>query len=166
MDISAFEMIKRSDVVVTVGEYNKLLAAVTDHLRMPYFITSPVPVEQPLSSYHIRMVPDIHTYTLAIRDLFQHYHWKDVGVLYNTAYGKCLKSVITRSKEYNQSLKIERGMIEPVIKIMIFAIHLINSLMPDNHYAEHVWEKIQQTTFRKKLISRKISLDRSCKLYH
>ena len=81
-------MIKRSNVVVIVGQYNKMFAAVTDNLRMPYFITSPVPVEQEVSSYHIRMIPEIDKYTLAIRDLFQHYNWKTVGVLYDTFHGR------------------------------------------------------------------------------
>ena len=80
-------MIRRSSVVVIVGQYNKMFAAVTDNLRMPYFITSPVPVEQKVSSYHIRMIPEIDKYTLAIRDLFQHYNWKTVGILYDTHHG-------------------------------------------------------------------------------
>lgn len=81
-------MIKRSNVVVIVGQYNKVFAAVTDHLRMPYFITSPVAVEQEVSTYHIRMIPEIETYTLAIRDLFEHYNWKTVGVLYDESHGR------------------------------------------------------------------------------
>ena len=88
LDVSVLEMVKRSGVIATVGEYNSVYASVADHLRMPYFITSPVPVEQPLSPHHIRLVPDIRTYTLAIRDVFQHFSLRDVGVLYDTAYGK------------------------------------------------------------------------------
>ena len=88
LNILVLEMVKRAGVVATVGEYNSVYASVADHLRMPYFITSPVPVEQQFSPHHIRLVPDIRTYTLAIRDVFQHFSLRDVGVLYDTAYGK------------------------------------------------------------------------------
>lgn len=81
-------MIKQSNVVVVVGQYNKMFASVTDNLRMPYFITSPVPPEQKDSPYHIRVIPEIEIYTLAIRDLFQHYSWKIAGVLYDTSTGR------------------------------------------------------------------------------
>ena len=99
LDISVLEMVKRAGVVATVGEYNNVYASVADHLRMPYFITSPVPVEQPFSPHHIRLVPDIRTYTLAIRDVFQHFSLKDVGVLYDTAYGKTLIPPPPRKKK-------------------------------------------------------------------
>lgn len=99
-----FEMIKRSNVVVIVGQYNKVFAAVTDHLRMPYFITSPVAVEQEVSSYHIRMIPEIETYTLAIRDLFEHYNWKVVGILYDESHGAHIAASMMENRKGHKDL--------------------------------------------------------------
>lgn len=79
---------KKVNVVSLVGQFNELFSSLSDHLRIPYFITSPVPLGQPPSPYHIRFIPDVDMYTLALRDLFQHYGWTSAGVLYNTQYGK------------------------------------------------------------------------------
>jgi len=79
--------LKKVNVVSLVGKFSQLFSALSDHLRIPYFITSPVPLPQQPSPYHIRMIPDVDMYTLAIRDLFQHYGWRSAGVLYNTPFG-------------------------------------------------------------------------------
>lgn len=87
--LSAMIQIKEGNVVALVGQYSQLFSSLSDHLRIPYFITSPVTLENPPSPYHIRMIPDVDMYTLAIRDLFQHYEWKSAGVIYNTQFGRC-----------------------------------------------------------------------------
>ncbi|KAK3599487.1 hypothetical protein CHS0354_006615 [Potamilus streckersoni] len=66
-----------------VGHYNKVVAAVSEHLKIPYFVTSMVPHETDTSQYTLNMIPDATTYTAAIKDLFQHYKWTQSGIIYD-----------------------------------------------------------------------------------
>lgn len=85
---------RKANLVALVGQYDELYSAVTDHLRIPYFITSAVPRDKPTSPYHIQMIPDVNMHIRAIRDLFQHYKWKAAGVLYDTQQGSSLAALM------------------------------------------------------------------------
>ncbi|XP_060568232.1 glutamate receptor ionotropic, kainate 2-like isoform X3 [Ruditapes philippinarum] len=85
---------RRANLVAVVGQYNRLYSSLTDHLRIPYFITSSVPRDEIPSPFHIQMIPDLQMYTRAIRDLFEHYRWKNAGVLYNTENGASLAALM------------------------------------------------------------------------
>ncbi|XP_052795001.1 glutamate receptor ionotropic, kainate 3-like isoform X2 [Mya arenaria] len=91
---TVFDSIKDSNIVSIVGPYNHMISSVTEHLRIPYFITTPVPLLDPASPFHVRMIPDASIFTTAIRDLFQHYGWKSAGVLYNTRQGSGIAALI------------------------------------------------------------------------
>ncbi|XP_052281540.1 glutamate receptor ionotropic, kainate 2-like isoform X2 [Dreissena polymorpha] len=86
--------VSSKNVVSILGSYSKIYATVCEHLRIPYFITSPVPLTALPSPFHVRMIPDIRMYTLAIRDLFQHYGWKSAGLVYNTAHGSAIAALM------------------------------------------------------------------------
>ncbi|XP_053400245.1 glutamate receptor ionotropic, kainate 2-like isoform X6 [Mercenaria mercenaria] len=85
---------RRDTLVAVVGQFNRLYSIVTDHLRIPYFITSTVPRNELQSPFHIQMIPDLQMYTRAIRDLFQHYGWQNAGVLYDTEHGSSLAALM------------------------------------------------------------------------
>ncbi|KAL3878976.1 hypothetical protein ACJMK2_031298, partial [Sinanodonta woodiana] len=66
-----------------VGHYNKVIATISEYLKIPYFVTSLVPHEMETSQYTLNMIPDATTYTTAIKDLFQHYKWTQSGIIYD-----------------------------------------------------------------------------------
>ncbi|KAL3878973.1 hypothetical protein ACJMK2_031295 [Sinanodonta woodiana] len=66
-----------------VGHYNKVIATISEYLKIPYFVTSLVPHEMETSQYTLNMIPDATTYTTAIKDLFQHYKWTQTGIIYD-----------------------------------------------------------------------------------
>lgn len=102
ISLSAINQIRKVNVVSLVGKFSKLFSALSEDLRIPYFITSPVPLLQSPSPYHIRMIPDVSMYTQAVRDLFQHYGWKSGGVLYNTQFGLYTIMLLLSLSKYSE----------------------------------------------------------------
>ncbi|KAK3801150.1 hypothetical protein RRG08_006867 [Elysia crispata] len=91
-DVSAFKKavqglrLERPDAVV--GHYSWVYAAATEHMRIPYFVTSLTPREQPESSYLIQLFPPGAAFAQASEDTLNYYKLNKIAVFYDTEIGQ------------------------------------------------------------------------------
>ena len=78
--------LERPDAVV--GHYSWVYAAATEHMRIPYFVTSLTPREQPESSYLIQLFPPGAAFAQASEDTLNYYKLNKIAVFYDTEIGK------------------------------------------------------------------------------
>ncbi|GFN98252.1 glutamate receptor subunit protein glur6 [Plakobranchus ocellatus] len=93
-DVSSFEnavqtlRTVRPDAVI--GHYHWTYAVATEHLRIPYFVTSLTPRDQEASPFLIQLFPSGAVFAHAAEDVLQYYKLKKVAVFHDTEIGKAV----------------------------------------------------------------------------
>ncbi|CAG5126549.1 unnamed protein product, partial [Candidula unifasciata] len=67
-----------------IGPYHWPYAVATEHLRIPYFVTSQIPIDQKVSPFLIQLFPDPHVFAKATEDMLKYYKLERVVVFHDS----------------------------------------------------------------------------------
>ncbi|RUS79115.1 hypothetical protein EGW08_013125 [Elysia chlorotica] len=91
-DVSAFKQavqsLKQDRPDAVVGHYSWAYAAATEHMRIPYFVTSLTPRDQPESPYLIQLFPSGAAFAQASEDTLNYYELNKVAIFHDTEIGQ------------------------------------------------------------------------------
>ncbi|NP_001191542.1 glutamate receptor subunit protein GluR6 [Aplysia californica] len=79
-----------------IGPYSSTYAIATEHLRIPYFVTSLTPASQSETPYLIQLFPSAHALARASVDMLSYYQLKRVAVIYDCEAGEIILERLAR----------------------------------------------------------------------
>ncbi|CAL1543624.1 unnamed protein product, partial [Lymnaea stagnalis] len=82
-----YKDLREKKPTAVIGPYSWPYAVAAEHARIPYFVTSLTPTEQPLSSYIIQLFPDPSVYAQATEDMLRYYGLNRVVVFHDSPAG-------------------------------------------------------------------------------
>ncbi|GFR57505.1 glutamate receptor subunit protein GluR6 [Elysia marginata] len=91
-DVAAFkkavQSLRKIRPEAVVGRYSWAYATAAEHMRIPYFVTSMTPRDQPESPYLIQLFPSGTAFAQAADDTVEYYKLRKIAVFHDTEIGQ------------------------------------------------------------------------------
>ncbi|XP_076446177.1 glutamate receptor ionotropic, kainate 2-like isoform X2 [Babylonia areolata] len=87
---TAIQEVRSQEVRAVIGPFHLEYSAACLHLRVPYLVTSQVPVSEKGNAFLIELFPNYDVFSQSVLDILCYYHFRKAAVIYDSPAGAAI----------------------------------------------------------------------------
>ncbi|KAL8617120.1 hypothetical protein ACOMHN_014290 [Nucella lapillus] len=84
---AALKEVRSQGVTAVIGPFHTEYSVACQHLRVPYLVTSQLPILEQSNAFVIELFPDHRVFSQAVLDMLRYYNFKKAAIIYDSPAG-------------------------------------------------------------------------------